>query len=506
MTIIRKVTKQELKDHLYDLDISDPNIYVEANNDNSIGIFQLNGALAHEIIKKIKPQSFDEINACSAFARPGTSSFVEQYVENREKHKSPYPKQVAALLTETQSIVLYQEQAMSIFNKIGGFTLEETDVIRGLMKKLGKADKKKSDLEKWDKVIEKFTAGAQENGINPRDAKVVAGDLLKMASYQFNKSHSTAYAYIAAQTLYLSYYFRKYFYASVLHYEVGRDKYLLDRLRSVKAQGFKILPPDINKSKISLSPAKEEKDSIIFGIFDIKGIGEVPATTIVSLQPFFSFMDFILKIQGKRISVTVIKALISIGAFDDLYKYDRKKLLATFEIYWKNKKTTKVPEKLRAVFEAAEKEVAGMADMVANYDDLRDFERKHLGFNFFINPFTTKFLDAVDAMEKKGVIYSSFSKVKSSSAKVPVVINKIKILNDKNGKEMAFLDIEDKTGDGISVPIFQSFWSVLKNRFVEGKIHMINLYLNDDQVMFGKKGYTKKDAEIDRFVKRLDNV
>jgi len=146
MRIIRKVTKQELKDHLYNLDINDPNIYTEANNDNSIGIFQLNGNLAHEIIKKIKPQNFDEINAVSAFARPGTSSFVEQYVENREHHKSPYPKQVAALLTETQSIVLYQEQAMSIFNKIGGFTLEETDSIRGLMKKLGKRIRRKRIL------------------------------------------------------------------------------------------------------------------------------------------------------------------------------------------------------------------------------------------------------------------------------------------------------------------------------------------------------------------------
>ncbi len=506
MRIIRKVTKQDLKDHLYNLNTDDPNIYVEANNPNSIGIFQLNGNLAHEIIKKIKPQNFDEINAVSAFARPGTSSFVEQYIENRERGKSPYPKQVADLLHETQSICLYQEQAMSIFNKIGGFSLEETDTIRGLMKKLGKADKKKTDLDKWNVVIEKFTAGAQENGVNIRDAKIVAADLLKMASYNFNKSHSTAYTYIAAQTLYLSFYFRKYFYASVLHYEVGRDKYLLDRLRSVKSQGFRILPPDVNKSGISLSPVSGEEATIIFGIFDIKGIGEKPATTIVSLQPFKNFMDFVLKIQGLRVSVTVIKALISIGAFDELYKYDRKRLLETFSIYWKNKKSTKVPEKLKAVWEAAEKETAAMPDMIATYDDLRDYERKHLGFNFFINPFTEKFLNAVDVMEKKGVIYSSFGNVKRSSAKVPVVINQIKTLNDKNGKEMAFLELEDKNGEGISVPIFQSFWKVLKTRFVEGKIHMMNLYLDDTQIMFGRKAWVKKDSEMSRMVKRLDNV
>ncbi len=506
MRIIRKVSKNDLKNHLYNLNLTDENLYKEINSPHSVGTFQFNGALAREMVKKVKPKNFNELNAINGFARPGTSSFIDQYIDNKEKNKSHYPEKVSDLLKDTYGIILYQEQAMSIFNKIGGFSLSATDDIRGLMKKLGKADKKKTDLDKWDKVINKFTTGAQENGINIRDAKIVAADLLKMASYNFNLSHSTAYTYIAAQTLYLNYYFKKYFLASLLHYEVGRDKYLLDRLRSVKSQGFSILRPDVNKSGISLSPVSGEEATIIFGIFDIKGIGEKPATTIVSLQPFKSFMDFILKIQGLRVSVTVIKALISIGAFDELYKYDRKRLLETFSIYWKNKKSTKVPEKLKAVWEAAEKETAAMPDMIATYDDLRDYERKHLGFNFFINPFTDKFLDAVDVMEKKGVIYSSFSNVKRSSAKVPVVINQIKTLNDKNGKEMAFLELEDKNGEGISVPIFQSFWKVLKTRFVEGKIHMMNLYLDDTQIMFGRKAWVKKDSEMSRMVKRLDNV
>jgi DNA polymerase-3 subunit alpha len=395
---------------------------------------------------------------------------------------------------------------MSIFNKIGGFSLEETDQIRGLMKKLGKAEKKQSDLDKWDEVIKKFTSGAQENGVSVRDAKLVAADLLKMASYNFNKSHSTAYTYIAAQTLYLSYYFRKYFYSSVLHYEVGRDLYLLDRLKSVKAQGFNVLPPDINKSKVSISPVSGSDDSIIFGLFDVKGVGEVPATTISELQPFSSFMDFIIKIQGLRVSVTVIKALIGIGAFDELYGKDRKKLIETFAIYWKNKKSTKVPEKLLAVWEASELETDAMPDMEATYDEMREYERKLLGFNFFINPFSEQFLDAIEKLTKKGLAYGTFKDVKRSSAKVPVIVNKIKTLSDKNGNEMAFLEIEDSDGIVTSIPMFQSFWKVLKSRFVEGKIHMINLYRNEEQVMFGRKGFVRKDMEISRMVKRLDNV
>ena len=506
MKIIREVSKDELKEHLYNIDITDNNIYEEINNKHSVGTFQFNGALAREIVKKINPKNFNELNAINGFARPGTSSFVEQYVENKDKNKTKYPKPIADLLKETYGIILYQEQTMSIFNKIGGFSLEETNNIRGLMKKLGKADKKKSDLKKWDDIIERFTEGAQKNGINVRDAKIVAEDLLKMSSYSFNLSHSTAYTYIAVQTLYLANYFRKYFLSSLLHYEVGRDKYLLDRLKSVKAQGFTILPPDINKSKSSLSPVYDREAAIIFGLFDIKSVGETPANTIVSLQPFKSFIDFILKVQGKRISVTVIKALISIGAFDELYEHDRKRLLETFSIYWKNKKSTKVPEKLKDVWEKAEKETAVLPDMIASFDELREYERKYLGFNFFINPFKQNFLDAIDQLVKKNLAYGSFQQVRRSSAKVPVVVNKIKTLNDRNGKEMAFLELEDQTGELISVPIFQSFWKVLKNRFVEGKVHMINLWKDEDQVMFAKKGFIKKDMEISRMVKRLDNV
>ena len=415
MKVIRKITKEEFKDRLYNIDINDPVLYDEANNPNSIGIFQLNGALATEIIKKIKPQNFDEINAVSAFARPGTSSFVDQYVENRDTGKSPYPDKVAELLHETRSIILYQEQAMAVFNKIGGFSLEETDTIRGLMKKLGKAEKKQSDLDAWDKIIERFTKGAQENGISARDAKALAADMLKMSSYSFNKSHSTAYAYIAAQTLYLSWYFRKYFYASVLHYEVGRDKYLLDRLKAVKSQGFKILPPDINKSKMSLSPVKGSSGEIIFGLCDIKGVGEKPATVIEELQPIKSIQDFLIRIMGKRITITVVKALVNMGAFDEIYPYNRKRLYETIVLYWAKKGSVKVPEKLELIWEECEKETEAVQDY--NYEELREIERKLLGFNFFINPFKEEFLKALDTLVKKGLAYASFKDVRISSNK-----------------------------------------------------------------------------------------
>ena len=125
--IIKEVNKDELIKFLYDIAINDDNLYTEMNNPHSLGIFQMNGGLAGQFVTYIKPKNFNEIVAINSLARPGTSSFVETYKGNRDTGKRQYHKKVNELLEETYGNILYQEQAMSIFNKIGGFTLEETD-------------------------------------------------------------------------------------------------------------------------------------------------------------------------------------------------------------------------------------------------------------------------------------------------------------------------------------------------------------------------------------------
>lgn len=509
MKIIKKVTKDEFKKWLYDLDTDDKNLYKEANNPNMIGIFQLTAGTAKFMVEQIKPSNFDELNACNAFARPGTMDFVPQYIKNRETGKSPYPKQVADILSETHSVCIYQEQTMEVFHKIGGFSLEETNNIRGLMKVLGKADKKKKDLDEWDKVIARFQKSAEEKGISKLDAKNVANDLLKMSSYMFNKSHSAAYAYIAVMTLYLSFYFRKFFYSSVLHYEVGRDKYLIDRLRSVKLQGYKVLPPDINKSSRFIAPVSGSDTDIIFGLEDVKHVGQGPATAIMENAPYTDFIDFLMKVAGKKVTIRSIRALVGIGAFDCIYP-DRKRLMTKVNRFWEEKKSIKIEEKLRFLWNKISDSVDGLPGLDASRDDLREYEKEYLGFNFFITPFSDEFMEKIYLLESKGLVKTCFGEVTRGSAKVPVVLNSMRVFNDRNKKEMAFLEIEDFTGERLTVPVFQSIWAVIKPFFVVGKVHMLNLYLNKkedgtEQIMPGKSGWPKP-AEMQRFVKRLDSL
>lgn len=711
MKIIKEVSKQELQDFLYNLPLEDEHVYKEVNESDTLGIFQMNGKTAQGMVELIQPSNFEELTAVNAFARPGTSDFAPQYVKNRDENKSHYPEAVSNVLSETNSIILYQEQLMEVFHKIGGFSLAETNDIRGLMKKLGKAEKKEEDVKEWEEIVKQFKVGVQEKGITKSEADFIANDLIKMSSYSFNRcisgdsyifrdnkarwyptveemyltlndpiwaknnghkslqvkykregygktislnkenrlvlnnikniyfngkkevyeiitesgkkikvtsnhkipvlenneiifktldnglkekdiiltkgkykktkynysfseftnetrpfkdysnhagflsgeenagcikgypvifekivkieakgfenvydiemehpyhtfvandivvhnSHATAYSYIAAMTLYLSVYFRKYFYSSVLSYEVDRGEYLLDRLKAVKKRGFEIVKPNINESKMHVSPLNERK--IVFGLADIKYIGEKPAKIILENQPYSSLIDFIIKTRSRAVSSRVIKALISIGAFDEIEEYGRKKLLYIFDMFWERKKSIKVAEKLELIYKEILKEVDNLPGLSTSMTDLRNYEKEYLGFNFFSTVFTGNFLEGLYKLQKKGLVELSMEDLTSAAIKVPVLINSIRTLKDKNKNEMAFISIEDYTGEEKSVPVFASYWEHIGKELVNGKVHFLNLYKNDDnQVMFGTRKYVRNPAIIKRMVKRVEDI
>jgi DNA polymerase-3 subunit alpha len=143
--VIKKIDKEEFKDFIFKIDERDPELY-KVLKDSTIGIFQFSGNTAENVGRKVNPENFNDLVAVNAFARPGTIDFLPQYLENKENDTSTYPEKVNEILKKSHNTIIFQEQVMSIFNKIGGFTLEETNYVRSLLKKLGKADKKPEDL------------------------------------------------------------------------------------------------------------------------------------------------------------------------------------------------------------------------------------------------------------------------------------------------------------------------------------------------------------------------
>jgi DNA polymerase-3 subunit alpha len=501
MKVIKEVDKYEAQEFLYNIDVDDSKIYEEVNNPNIIGVFQLSGKTAIDIVKRIRPKNFDDLNACSALARPGTSSFVEDYIRGRDEGYRKYPETVSQLLEKSNTVVLFQEQVMSIFNKIGGFSLEETDKVRKLMKRLGKAEKDPEDVKKWDKIVKRFTKGAVENGLSEQDARGVAEDLVRMSEYNFNLAHASAYSYIAVMTLYLSYYFRKYFLSSELEYEIDKDKNIIDAVGSVRARGYILYPPEINTSGVEVKPYE---DGIIFGLSNIKQVSKDTAKHIIDNRPYYSLFDFITKTNGKKISINKIKALISVGAFDKLEGENRKKLLQIIDSFWAKKKSIKVVEKLWVKWNEAVKAIESLPGIQTTLTDYKNFEKEYLGGNFFASVFTDKMKEAFVEMKNRNLIYYSFDEVGKVSRKVPVVIEDIRTIHDKNGNEMAFITIEDVVGKVKSVPVFASYWKHIKHFFEVDKAYLLNLFLDDKgDILFGQKGWIDNPAKMRRMVKAI---
>jgi DNA polymerase-3 subunit alpha len=527
--VIKKVDKEYLKDFIYKIDIKDENLYTVLE-DTPLGIFQFSGKTAEGVTERVKPKSFEDMVAVNGFARPGTIDFLPQYLENKETGTSSYPDKISELLEDTHGTIIFQEQAMRIFNIIGGFTLEETNNTRGLMKRLGKADKDPRDLEEWDKVIVKFEQGAIENGLSSIDARKISEDMLMMSEYSFNRSHSVAYSYNALITMYLTYYFRKYFYSAIIEYTMDKDRDdVISTLKQIKSNGYNVFPPNINTSK---EKTYVENNNIFIGIRNVKQVGEEVASSIVSNAPYKGFFDFLVKnLDNNKVNKRAIGSLIKFGVFDELEtSLNRKQMINAFEVFWETKRsfskslreevsrnkdvrnlieTNKEVSALYVLWENCKKKWSEETLLTVDMATLKEFEFETMGFNFFISPFTDKEVKIFTDAEKKGMIKASFNEFDQNniSWKTPVFINKMRIIKDRNGNEMAFTNIEDLYGNSVSIPIFASFWKYLKNKVFEKTVCLMILYRNDDnQIMLGANRYIKDEDIIHKFVVPVRNV
>jgi len=501
MKVIREITKEEFKQFLFEkINTDDENIYKEMNGD-PVGIFQLSASTALKFSKQIKPTNLNELDAVNSLSRPGSSAMLPYYIAGKDNGEQMYSEKITEVFKDTFGVPLYQEQIMNVFHVIGGFTLEEANEIRGLMKKLGKLQKDPKDLEKWAKQVERFTKNAVENGISKEEAERLANDLVNFSSYSFNRSHSISYTLIAVITLYLSFYFRKYYYSSLLAYSMTKEEEnISSTVNAIKSTGIKLMPPSINESKEHLSVIG---DKIVFGLADIKNVSEKPYAKIFSARPYTSFYDFIVKTRSREISSSVIEALISVGAFDE-FTNERVKLLFAFKKFWEEKKSIKVEEKLKFIWDKCWMLANSLPGLDTTNDKLMEMERKYYGINIFTSAFDNDIIQALTKMKNVGLINYTLSEVSDKGKKTPVVVKGIKTQLDKNGNEMAFIEVEDLIGTKLRIPLFSSFWKYLKDCIFTNSIYLMSLHKkDDDQIMFGDGKYTKEEIKILTFLKKL---
>ena len=279
------------------------------------GIFQFESSGMREILRRAKPQRLEDLIAMNALYRPGPlkGGMVDDYI-NRKAGRSQVKYELAALepiLADTYGVIAYQEQVMRMASVLAGFTLGQSDVLR---KAMGKKDPKVMAKQR-----EAFMAGALANGISEKKASKIFELMEFFAGYGFNKSHSTAYAFLAYQTAYLKANYPRHFAAALLTIEAANTEKLAVYISESRERGIAVLPPDINESQLHFTVVPE---GVRFGLTAIKGLGEGAITAIVEVRVLHgritSLHQLCEELDLRLVNKKVLEALVRSGACDSL--------------------------------------------------------------------------------------------------------------------------------------------------------------------------------------------
>ncbi|MDR3678054.1 MAG: DNA polymerase III subunit alpha [Acidobacteriota bacterium] len=323
--LIEKTRGEKLD--LESLALDDPASYESLGKGLTCGIFQFESRGMTDILRRVKPHRLADLTALNALYRPGPiqGGMIDDYIARRSgKRKVTYDiPMLAEILEETYGVIVYQEQVIQIFNKVGGFTLGEADMVRRAM------GKKKIEVMVANK--EKFLEGARANNVSVAKAQKLWDLVEQFAGYGFNKSHSAAYALVAYHTAYLKTHYPVEFMSALLTAEIGNQDKLTRYLAECKDMGIAILPPDVNSSDLVFTPSG---NAIRFGLTAIKNVGPSAIESVLAarqkLGRFENIVEFCEQVDLRLMNKRVLESLIKAGAFDSIGT-KRTQLLAVLD-------------------------------------------------------------------------------------------------------------------------------------------------------------------------------
>ena len=317
LTIIQNAVKLVKQRHGIELNpdefpMDDEETYALFQRGETVGIFQYESAGMQKYLRELKPTVFADLIAMNALYRPGPLEYIPKFVARKHgKEEITYDLDaMEEYLSETYGITVYQEQVMLLSQKLAGFTKGEADVLRKAM------GKKKRDV--LDKMKPKFIEQAVERGHDAEILEKVWKDWEAFASYAFNKSHSTCYAWVAYQTAYLKAHFPAEYMAAVLTQNMSDIKKVTFFMEECKRMGVSVLGPDVNESAYRFTVNKE--GAIRFGLGGMKGIGEAAVEHIIHEREehghYKGLFDLVERIELRIVNKRTLEGLAFGGAFD----------------------------------------------------------------------------------------------------------------------------------------------------------------------------------------------
>ena len=338
-----------------DLDVSrippqDAKTFELLRSTRTAAVFQLESSGMRDLIKRMRPDQFDDLVALVALFRPGPlqSGMVDDFITRKHASNKAdidylHPE-LKPVLEETYGVILYQEQVMQIAQVLAGYTLGEADLLRRAMGK-----KKPKEMAKQREI---FVTGATERGVANETATRIFDLMEKFAGYGFNKSHSAAYAVLSYQTAYLKAHYPAAFMAAVMSADLQNTDRLVTLKDDCRQLGLKLLAPDINNSSYHFSVSSA--DTILYGLGAIKGVGRGAVESLIADRdangPYTSLAAFCRRVDHEKINRRTLEAMVKSGAMD-CFGETRRALMHH------------VPEALRSADQQARAAAAGQNDM-----------------------------------------------------------------------------------------------------------------------------------------------
>ncbi|MFT7235575.1 MAG: DNA polymerase-3 subunit alpha [Methylophagaceae bacterium] len=456
-------------------------------------VFQLESRGMKDLVKRLQPDTFEDIVALVALFRPGPlqSGMVDDFVNRkhgRAKVDYPHPD-LEPILKPTYGVIVYQEQVMQIAQVLAGYSLGSADMLRRAM------GKKK--VEEMAQQRQFFLEGAANRGIDEKTAGPIFDLMEKFAEYGFNKSHSAAYALVAYQTAWLKSHYPAAFMAAVLSADMDNTDKIVGLIDECRDMNLTVLPPDVNHSKVRFTVADDK--TIRYGMGAIKGVGEAALAGIVgereSGDAFSSLYDFCRRVDMKKINRRVMDGLVKSGAFDGLGGH-RASLEASLA------KATQIADQHRRDMDSGQNDMFGLmvSEPTATEDEplvsmpewskeqLLLAEKETLGLYLSGHPidryaeelarFIPKRINELDAPEAKGY----------QRNEIPVItaglIVALRTMKNKKGGRMAFITLDDRTAR-LEVRVFSEVYEQYQALLQPDKLVVIQGKIGQDNFTGG---------------------
>ncbi len=440
-----------------DIPLDDKKTYELFQKGDTNGIFQFESPGMQNFLRKLLPVEFKDIYNANALYRPGPSDYIPLFLERRKTGRVEYiDDSLKEILSDTEGIIVYQEQIMLIASKMAGFSLGKADILRRAISK--------KKLELINSLKDEFITGSINNGYTKEVANKVFNDIVKFASYGFNKSHSVAYSVVSYKMAYLKANYPKEFYVSLLN-SIGSDLKVTNYIKEMKKKGIKLIKPDIN---LSTNNWIIKNNNVVLPLNIIKGISNILVNKIIDDRE---------------------------DGYKDIYDFFRK------TNYEKNNYMTIIESGILDSFGFNRASLIESLDNLLNYSKLCN----DLGYDYVLKP-EIKEVDEYDRMaliNKEKELYGfyltnhpiSFYKDKYDNivdlCDIPkyfnktidtlVMIDKISIIKTKDKEEMAFITASDEidTMEYVLFPkVYSEYTNLSKNDIIKvnGKVERRNNY------------------------------